>query len=340
MTPLLEATGLTRSFPSRLGNTGQSTLALAGVDLVLERGETLAVVGESGCGKTTLGRCLLRLLEPDAGSVRFDGVDILSLGDRELRRLRRRMQMVFQDPMGSLDPRMRIGEVLAEPMAAHRLAGPEERRLAVARLVERVGLSADTVRRLPHEFSGGQRQRIAIARALATDPDLLVADEPVSSLDVSVRAQIVNLLAGIQGERGLAMLFIAHDLALVEHLADRVAVMYRGRIVETASTSRLFAAPRHPYTVELLSASTATAAALAESRQLPPEPAESVGAGQRDAGCPFRLRCLGAGERCAAERPELVTADSGHRVACHFPGSIPFEPESAAPQRNFSPPGA
>ncbi len=256
---LLEARGLTKTYRPTGGFLGLGPVrapirALDGVDLVVRRGECVAVVGESGSGKTTLGRCLIRLLEPDAGAVRFRGEDLLALARGELRRRRRAFQMVFQDPYDSLSPRMRVGELLAEPLAAHRIVPPADRRARVAELLDRVGLPAEAARRYPHEFSGGQRQRIGIARALATEPELLVADEPVSALDLAVRAQVLGLLRRLQAELGLAVLLIAHDLGVVERTAHRVVVMHRGRVVEEAPTAELFARPAHPYTAELLAA--------------------------------------------------------------------------------------
>ena len=265
MSALLEVRGLEKHFHRRRGvldvvlrradaDRPRTLRAVDGVDLDVARGECLALVGESGSGKTTLARCAVRLVEPTAGAVCFDGEDVLALGPAALRRWRRHVQMVFQDPYGSLDPRQRIGAALAEPLRIHRLGDRAERRRRVDELLAMVDLPAEAAQRHPHEFSGGQRQRIGIARALATNPRLLVADEPVSALDVSVRAQIVNLLARLQRRFDLALLFIAHDLALVEHVADRVAVMYLGRIVERAPRSVLFATPQHPYTVSLLAA--------------------------------------------------------------------------------------
>jgi ABC-type glutathione transport system ATPase component len=253
--PLLAARGLVKHYPVRRGLLQRQVgrvRAVDGVDLDLAAGECLALVGESGSGKTTLGRVVARLLEPDAGSLSLDGEDLLAMRGEALRRKRRDFQVVFQDPWGSLNPRMRVGTALREPLVVHRLLPRARQPERVAELLEMVGLPPEVAGRYPHELSGGQRQRVGIARALATGPRLVIADEPVSALDVSVRAQIVNLLAELQRRLGLAMLFIGHDLALVEQLADRVAVMYLGKIVETGSSRELFAAPRHPYTVSLL----------------------------------------------------------------------------------------
>jgi oligopeptide/dipeptide ABC transporter ATP-binding protein len=254
---ILTVEGLKTYFPVRRGVFSRVhgyVRAVDGVDLTIRRGRTLGLVGESGSGKTTVGRSLLRLIPVTAGRVRFDGVDVFALHRRELRRLRRRMQMIFQDPVGSLNPRMSVGAIVAEPLRVHRLVPRRQRRRRVAELLERVGLSAAYANRYPHEFSGGQRQRIGIARALATSPDFIVADEPVSALDVSIQAQILNLLTDLQRDLGLSFLFIAHNLAVVEHFADEVAVMYLGRIVEHASREALYARPTHPYTQALLAA--------------------------------------------------------------------------------------
>ncbi|HUF79292.1 MAG TPA: ATP-binding cassette domain-containing protein [Thermoanaerobaculia bacterium] len=259
MTALVEARGLVKTFRPAgrafgLGGAGAEVRALDGVDLAVGRGECVALVGESGSGKTTAGRCLVRLVEPDAGTVRFDGEDVLAWRPRELRRRRRAFQMVFQDPQDSLNPRMRVGELLAEPLAAHELSSAAGRRERAAELLARVGLPGRAAERFPHELSGGQRQRIGIARALATEPELLVADEPVSALDLSVRAQVLGLLRRLQEELGLAVLLIAHDLAVVERTAQRVVVLHAGRVVEEAPTDELFARPAHPYTAQLLAA--------------------------------------------------------------------------------------
>jgi ABC-type oligopeptide transport system ATPase subunit len=254
--PLLEVRHLSKHFARKQGLFGRPWMARAveDVSFTIERGETFGLVGESGSGKTTTGRCILRLIEPTSGEVIFDGRDVRALGRRDLRQLRRDMQIVFQDPYASLDPRMRVGAIVEEPLAIHKQGSRAERRARVAELFELVGLNPDHLRRYPHEFSGGQRQRIGIARALALNPSFIIADEPVSALDVSVQAQVVNLLMDLQRRLRLTYLFIAHDLRLVEHICPRVAVMYRGRIVEMGSTAALFTTPAHPYTRALLSA--------------------------------------------------------------------------------------
>ncbi|HZR84371.1 MAG TPA: oligopeptide/dipeptide ABC transporter ATP-binding protein [Candidatus Binatia bacterium] len=319
--PLVEARGLSKRFPVRAGVFGgarEFVHAVTDVSLTVDAGETLGVVGESGSGKSTLGRLLLRLLEPTAGEVVFDGRRLADLPRRDLRRLRREMQIVFQDPYGSLDARMRVGAIVAEGIEIHRLARGAEKRALVARLLEEVGLSPDHARRYPHEFSGGQRQRVGIARALALGPRFLVLDEPVSALDVSIQAQVINLLADLQERRGLAYLFVSHDLRVVAHLSHRIAVMYLGRIVELAERDRLLAAPRHPYTRALLAAVPEPAAephpAVAAVAGDPPSPLAPP------AGCAFHPRCPFAEARCRTERPELVAGAGGHAVACHvFP---------------------
>ena len=325
--PIIAAEKVSKHFPVRRGLLQRQRAvvrALEEVDLAVGEGECFGLVGESGSGKSTLGRLLVRLLEPTSGRVLFRGQDLGELAGEDLRRRRRQFQMVFQDPFGSLNPRMRVGRMLAEPIEVHRLAPKREIAARVARLLEQVGLASDAGERYPHEFSGGQRQRIAIARALACQPDLIVADEPVSALDVSVRAQIVNLLAGLQSDLGLSMVFVAHDLAVVEHVADRVAVLYLGRIVEQAERSRLFASPQHPYTVGLLAAvpRPEPPSAVADRRAAPP-PGEPPSPIAPPPGCPFHPRCAIARPRCSAERPLLAPVAEGHWAACHFPGELP-----------------
>ena len=319
MIPLLEVTDLRKHFPLRGGVLGRvigQVHAVDGVSFAIARGETLSLVGESGCGKSTVGRAVLRLLVPTSGEVHLDGQRIDNLPAAQLRRLRRRMQVVFQDPFSSLSPRMKVREILAEPIRNFRLArGPalEARLLA---LLDKVRLPRDALDRFPHEFSGGQRQRIGIARALAPEPELIVCDEAVSALDVSVKAQIVNLLAELQDELGLALLFISHDLAIVEHLTHRVAVMYLGKLVEVAARRALFAAPRHPYTRALLSAVPVPDPNARRTRLIltgdVPSPIHPP------AGCRFHTRCPYAFDRCRTEEPALRPAASGHLVACHL----------------------
>jgi peptide/nickel transport system ATP-binding protein len=292
--------------------------AVRGVDLDVRRGETVGVVGESGCGKSTLGRSILRLIEPTAGTVRFDGVDLARLSASEMRRKRRFMQIIFQDPYSSLNPRMRVGAIVGEGLAIHRLAGGAARRRRVVELLAQVGLHEDAYDRYPHEFSGGQRQRIGIARALAVEPSFIVADEPVSALDVSIQAQIVNLLQDLQQQMNLAYLFIAHDLRVVEHISQRVAIMYLGKIVEIAPSAEIYVAPRHPYTRALLSA-VPMPTPHGKSRRIAlggdvPSPITPP------AGCAFHPRCPHAVDACRAQEPMLVTGARDHAVACHvFP---------------------
>ncbi|MEZ5331277.1 MAG: ATP-binding cassette domain-containing protein [Thermoanaerobaculia bacterium] len=275
-------------------------------------------MGESGSGKTTIGRCIVRLLEPSSGAVLFDGVDLAALSAHELRRRRRDFQLVFQDPYGSLDPRMRVRSILAEPLEVHGLGDRAWRRRRVDELLDLVGLPASAAQRYPHEFSGGQRQRIGIARALATEPRLLVADEPVSALDVSVRAQILNLLARLQEKLGLTLLLIAHDLALVEQIADRVGVLYLGRLVEVGPTASLFADPQHPYTAGLLA--SVPVADPTRGGAHPVLAGEVASALSPPAGCAFHPRCPVARPRCAEQTPALDAVGSDRRAACFYPG--------------------
>ncbi|MBY0410885.1 MAG: dipeptide ABC transporter ATP-binding protein, partial [Burkholderiaceae bacterium] len=318
---VLQATGLVKKFPVRRGllnRVAAHVHAVDGVSVTLNRGETLGVVGESGCGKSTLGRMLLRLIEPTAGRLEMGGCDLMALGPAALRAQRRDMQLIFQDPYSSLNPRMTVGQTLAEPLQVHGLhRGQEANR--VGELLHTVGLPAQAAHRYAHEFSGGQRQRIAIARALAVEPKLIVCDEAVSALDVSVQAQVVNLLQDLQQRLGLSYLFIAHDLAVVKHIATRVAVMYLGRIVEIGDKAALFSAPRHPYTQALMQAIPLPTPGARRQRALlsgdVPSPLNPP------SGCHLHTRCPQAQPRCQQEVPQLV-GDAHHAVACHFPLTV------------------
>ncbi|HJS83914.1 MAG TPA: dipeptide ABC transporter ATP-binding protein [Acetobacteraceae bacterium] len=332
MTVLLEASGLAKHYPVRRGLVLSRTVgmvrAVDGVSFALGRGETLALVGESGCGKSTTARLVLRLVDPTAGTIRFDGQDITRLSGVPLRRLRRRMQIVFQDPFASLNPRMTVGAILAEPLVVHRIGTRRSRAHRVRELLGLVGLAPYHAQRYPHEFSGGQRQRIGIARALAVEPELIVCDEPVSALDVSIQAQVINLLKDLQARLGLTYLFIAHDLAVVKHTADRVAVMYLGQIVEIAGKRELFADPRHPYTRTLLAAIPRPDPRRKRAREVAqgdvPSPMDPP------SGCRFHTRCPFAIERCRAEAPELAPWREGHLAACHRVAELPQYAEEAA----------
>lgn len=320
--PLLQVNGLEVHFPVygtgvRRRQVG-SVKAVDGVDLTVARGETLGLVGESGCGKTTTGMSILRLVEPTGGSVVFDGISVRELGKEELRRLRRRVSMIFQDPFASLDPRMSIGDIVGEPLDIHGLhQGRAQRADRISSLLERVGLNPDHRNRFPHEFSGGQRQRIGIARALATEPDFIVCDEPIAALDVSIQAQVMNLLEDLQAELDLTYLFIAHDLAAVQHFSDRVAVMYLGRVVEVADRVSLYENPKHPYSEALLSAVPIPDPKVERQRRRILLEGDVPSPLNPPSGCNFRTRCRHAFEPCPAEDPELVEVD-GRVVACHL----------------------
>ena len=316
---LLEVTNLKKYFPIKGGvfsRTVGFVYAVDDVSFTVDKGETLGLVGESGCGKSTTGRSILRLIEPTDGRVTFEGQDVTALDKKAMRALRREMQIIFQDPYASLNPRMTVGSIIGEPLEIHKIARGNEKTERVASLLQKVGLRAEDMRKYPHEFSGGQRQRIGIARALALNPKLIVCDEPVSALDVSIQAQVINLLEDLQEEFGLSYLFIAHNLNVVEHISDRVAVMYLGQIVELASDTDLYNDPQHPYTEALLSAVPIPDPTVQKTRIIlqgdVPSPIDPP------SGCHFHTRCMYKEKICEEEAPEFKHIGGGHWVACHF----------------------
>jgi len=319
--PTLAVSDLVKHFPVRGGGGKVVVQAVSGVSFQIGAGRTLGLVGESGSGKSTVGRCVLQLLEPTAGTVEFEGKNLVGLSNRELRPYRKRIQIVFQDPYASLDPRMTVRAIIAEPLIVHRIKGDREER--VRDLLALVGLNPEHGNRYPHEFSGGQRQRIGIARAIALEPAMIVLDEPVSALDVSIQAGVVNLLEDLQDRLGLAYLFIAHDLSVVRHISDEIAVMYLGKIVEYGEAEKVYEHPQHPYTQALLSAVPVPEPSLERGRSRimlqgdPPSPVDPP------SGCRFRTRCWLAQDICAQEEPELKDRGAGTEVACHFAGTKP-----------------
>ncbi len=320
---IMEVRDLVKHFPIRSGLLQRQVGAVQAVDGIsfdVMRGETLGLVGESGCGKSTTARLLLRLMEPTSGSIRFQGEEIAGIKRKPLKDLRREMQMIFQDPYSSLNPRKTVGSIIAEPFVIHgQLSGSSERKRSVQELMDRVGLNPEHYNRYPHEFSGGQRQRIGVARALALSPKVIVADEPVSALDVSIQAQILNLLRELQREMGITLIFIAHDLSVVRHMCDRIAVMYLGKIVELASSEQLYAHPRMPYTGALMSAVPVPDPRLAKAKKRQLLVGDVPSPSNPPAACRFHTRCWKAQEICGKEDPPLEVKEGGNVAACHFP---------------------
>jgi oligopeptide transport system ATP-binding protein len=321
-TPLVQVRNLKKYFPIHRGMIFQrhvgNVKAVDGLSFDIYKGETLGLVGETGSGKTTVGRTILKLYEPTAGEILFDGRDIASLSEGEMRKMRQRMQMIFQDPYASLNPRMTVGSIIAAPLDVHKFASGKAKKERIDEMLDLVGLNPEFVNRYPHEFSGGQRQRIGIARALAVNPDLVVCDEPISSLDVSIQAQVVNLLEDLQQRLGLTYLFIAHDLSMVRHISDRMAVMYLGKIVELADRNEIYMRPLHPYTQALMSAVPVPDPDVAEKRQRVILEGDLPSPSNPPVGCNFNTRCPFAKEICFQEEPQYVELKPEHWVACHF----------------------